>query len=67
MLNLICIKPILYHYAYKYKVERELERLVNEPVDSSDWEALRVPIIKIDKESVRVCGDFRVTVHQFTN
>ncbi len=48
-------------------MERELERLVSEdilePVDRSDWAAPIVPVIKSEKESVRVCGDFRVTVN----
>ena len=54
-------------YAYRQKVEEELARLVSEdilePIDSSDWAAPIVPIIKSDKKSVRICGDFRVTVN----
>ena len=54
-------------YAYRDKVEEELTRLVSEgilePIDSSDWAAPIVPVIKSDKKSVRICGDFRVTVN----
>jgi hypothetical protein len=54
-------------YAYRQSVEEELDRLVAvgilEPIDSSDWAAPIVPVIKSDKKSVRICGDFRVTVN----
>ena len=54
-------------YAYRQKVEDELTRLVSEgilePIDSSEWAAPIVPVIKSDKKSVRICGDFRVTVN----
>ena len=54
-------------YAYLQSVEEELDRLVTvgilEPIDSSDWAAPIVPVIKSDKTSVRICGDFRVTVN----
>ena len=45
----------------------ELDRLVAvgilEPIESSDWAAPIVQVIKSDKKSVRVCSDFRVTVN----
>ena len=48
-------------------MEEELDRLVAvgilEPIESSDWAAPIVPVIKSDKKSVRICGDFRVTVN----
>ena len=54
-------------YAYRDKVEEELDRSVAvgilEPIDSSDWAAPIVPVIKSDKKSVRICGDFRVTIN----
>ena len=54
-------------YAYRQKVEEELDRLVSvgilEPIESSDWAAPIVPVIKSDKKSIRICGDFRVTVN----
>ena len=53
-------------YSIREKVEKELSRLVKEgtlePVGYSDWAALIVAMLKSDK-SVRVCGDFRMTVN----
>ena len=52
----------------KAKVEEELERLVKEgtvePVPFADWAAPIVPVLKADKSSVRICGDFSLTVNQ---
>ena len=54
-------------YAMREKVEAELDRLVAkgtlEPVEYSDWAALIVPVVKNDRKSVRICGDFKVTVN----
>ena len=54
-------------YAMRGKVEEELERLVREstlePVQLADWAAPIVPVLKGDKSSVRICGDFRQTVN----
>ncbi len=54
-------------YALRSKLEKELERLeetgVIEPVRFSDWAAPIVPVMKKDG-SVRVCGDYKVTVNQ---
>ena len=48
-------------------VEKELERLekegIIEPVQYADWEAPVVPDRKSDRKSLRICGDFRVTVN----
>ena len=53
-------------YAMLDKVEAELDRLVAEgtlePVEYSDWAALIVPVVKSDRKSVRICGNFKVTV-----
>ena len=55
-------------YAMKVKVEEELDRLVKEgtlePVQFADWAAPIVPVLKADKSSVRICGDFKATVNQ---
>ena len=55
-------------YSMKVLVEKELDRLeeegIIEPVTFSDWAAPIVPVLKADKSSVRICGDFKLTVNQ---
>ena len=47
-------------------VEEELDRLVQlkilEPVQFADWAAPIVPVLKSDKKSLRICGDFKMTL-----
>ena len=54
-------------YAYRELVDKELDRLVEqeilEPVELADWAAPIVPVLKSDKKSVRICGDFKRTVN----
>ena len=54
-------------YAFKQKVEEELERLVEEgaleAVEFADWAAPIVPVLKSDQTSIRICGDFKQTVN----
>jgi hypothetical protein len=54
-------------YAMRDKVSAELDRLVQEgtlePVEISDWAAPIVTLVKSDMTSVRICGDFSVTVN----
>ena len=54
-------------YAMHQKVGEEIDRLVSEgtlePVDHSDWAAPVVAVLKSDKKSVRLCGDFQMTVN----
>ena len=54
-------------YAMRGLVEEELSRLVTEgtlePVASSEWAAPIVAVLKGDKKSVRICGDFKMTVN----
>ena len=55
-------------YAMQTLVEEELNRLVQlgilEPVQFAEWAAPIVPVLKSDKKSVRICGDFKLTVNQ---
>ena len=54
-------------FALRDLVERELQRLQTEgtiePVEMAEWAAPIVAVVKKDKSSVRICGDFRVTVN----
>ena len=53
-------------FALREKVEKELERLqeqgIIEPVQFSSWATPIVPVEKSDG-SIRICGDYRVTVN----
>ena len=55
-------------YSLKDMIEKELDRLENEgiikPIQFADWAAPIVPVLKSDGKSVRICGDFKVTVNQ---
>ncbi len=50
------------------KVNKELDRLVAEgiisPVSHAEWAAPIVPVLKSDGHSVRICGDYKVTVNR---
>ena len=52
-------------YSMRAKVEEEIDRLVAEgilePVEYSDWAAPVVAVLKSDRKSVWLCGDFRLT------
>ena len=55
-------------YSMRVKVEEELDRLVQdkvlEPVQFSSWAAPIVPVLKADKTSIRICGDFKLAVNR---
>ena len=54
-------------YVMRAKVEEEIDRLVSEgilePVEYAEWAAPVVAVLKSDRKSVRLCGDFRMTVN----
>ena len=54
-------------YALKDKVSDELDRLekqgIIQKVNSSDWAAPEVSVIKSDGRSLRLCGDYKVTIN----
>jgi len=60
-------RPRSVPYALTSKIEEELDRLVEEgtlePIETADWAAPIVPVLKSDKQSIRICGDFRLTVN----
>ena len=60
-------KPRPDPFLLRKKVETELERLVTmgiiSPIEFSKWAAPIVPVLKQDG-SVRICGDFKVTINQ---
>ncbi|PIK43447.1 hypothetical protein BSL78_19692 [Apostichopus japonicus] len=64
-------KPRSVPYAMRNKVEAELDRLQSEgiitPIQFADWAAPMVPILKADKSSIRICGDYKVTVNKASN
>ena len=54
-------------YFYRKKVERELDRLVQEgtlePVEHSEWASPIVAVLKRDGNNIRICGDFKQTLN----
>ena len=54
-------------YTLRGKVEAALQKLVEEstlePVQFSNWAAPVVPVMKNDKSSERICGDYRMTTN----
>ena len=54
-------------FAMRGLVEKELQHLQEEgtlePVEMAEWAAPIVVVFKKDRSSVRICGDFRVTVN----
>ena len=55
-------------YSMKVLEEEELDLLDKEgtiePIAFSEWAAPIVPVLKRDKKSVRICGDFKLTVNK---
>ena len=68
------VKPAFFNhrpvpFALRQRIEAELDRLekegIIEAVRFSDWAAPIVPVVKRDG-SVRICGDFKLTVNRAT-
>ena len=55
-------------YALRGLVEKELQRLeaevIIEPLQFSEWASPIIPIVKSEKKSVHICGDFSLTVNR---
>ena len=55
-------------YAMHDTVEQEFKNLqaagIIEPISSSEWAAPVVPVLKRDKHSIRLCGNYRLNVNQ---
>ena len=55
-------------YAMRELVVKELQRLetlgIIKPVKSSDWAAPIVPVLKPDRKSVRICGNYKLTANK---
>ena len=64
-------KAMTLPYAMREKVEKKLQQLQDQgiitPVKHSEWAASIVPILKSDKKSVRICGDYNLTVNQVSH
>ena len=55
-------------YAIRTQVETELQKLqqlgIIDPIPFSEWAAPIVPVLKADKKSIRICGDFKQTINR---
>ena len=61
-------KPRPIPYSMTSLIDEALDKLVQqeviEPIMFSDWACPFVPVLKKDKKSIRICGDFSVTVNR---
>ena len=63
-------KPRSVQFALREVIERDLDRLegmgVLEKVNHFKWASTIVPVVKSDN-SIRICGDYKVTVNNMLN
>ena len=52
-----------YHTLCVIKLNSNLNPCIIEPIQASDWAAPIVPVLKQDKKTIRLCGDYRFTVN----
>ena len=59
-------RPVPYSIREKVKeaIDNNVQLGIWEPVDYSDWAAPVVPVLK-DDDTIRLCGDYKVTINQF--
>ena len=64
-------KPRTVPYALREKVNNEIVRLIAlgvfKPISHAEWAAPLLPILKADKKSIRLCGDYKVTINKAVN
>lgn len=62
-------KPRPVPFSFEEAVEKELNTAVEMGVltkcDSSDWGTPVVPVLKDDGKSIRLCGDYKITVNKY--
>ena len=58
-------------FALLEKVNNDIDCLivlgVFKPISHAEWAAPLVPILKADKKSIRLCGDYKVTINKAVN
>lgn len=64
----IFCKPRPLPFAWKSKIEKQLNELVHsgvlEPIDNTDWGTPLVPILKPNGD-IRICGDYKTTINKY--
>ena len=61
--NKACSNPYAIHSLVNIEVDCLVEQNVIEPVSISDWATPIVLMMKMEGSSVRMCGDFKLTIN----